>query len=125
MQMLRTSALAQIHDAPAKLQIGLRPFKERPHQRAKIKASAAYQDGDAAPRLYITYGRRGDARKISGGKILGWLDYVDKMMRYALSLFVRNFGRRHVYATIDLDRVEIDDLAINSAGESYSKIAFA
>jgi hypothetical protein len=124
-QVLSAAPLAQTHEAPAQLQIGLRPFKKRPHQRAKIKACAAYQDGDAAARLYIAYGCRGDARKISGGKVFGWLDYINKMMAYALPLFGRDFGRRHIYAAIDLDRVEVDDLAINSAGESYSKVAFA
>jgi hypothetical protein len=124
-QVLGAAQLAQIHESPSQLQIGLRPFKERPHQRPQIKARAAYQDGDAAPRLYIAYSCRTDARKIPGGKVFGRLDYINKMMGHALLLFGRNFGRRHVYAAIDLNRVEVDDLTINSAGESYSKVAFA
>jgi hypothetical protein len=124
-QMFRAAPLAQIHQAPAQPQIGLGPFKERPHERPQIKARATYEDGDAAPGLYITYRRRGGARIISGGKVFGWLDYVNKMMGHTLSLIARDFGRRHVYSAIDLDRVEVDYLAVHSASESYSKVAFA
>ena len=42
---------------------------------------------------------------------LTWLDYIDQVIWYLLTIFGGRFGRPDVHSPIDLHRIDTDDLA--------------
>ena len=56
------------------------------------------------------------ASPISGGKVGIWRHKIDQVMRNALALFERHLRSRNLDLFVNLDRIAIDDLAVEFQG---------
>src|SRR5206468_6021068 len=92
-------------------------------QGAKIKAGATGQDRQLAARVHVANYRRGVARVLRRGVLLGRIDDVDQVMRDAAAIGRRDLVGADVEAAIDGGRIAIDDLAVEALGEGQGQRA--
>src|SRR6266481_2811562 len=65
------------------------------------------------------------SRPVSRCKIHQWRDKVDQMMWHAAPLCQWHLSRRYLNALIDLDRVAVDDFAVDAPRQLDSQLALA
>ena len=68
---------------------------------------------------------RGDASVITSGEVLGRLDYIDQVMGHSAAFGERDFCCCDGYSTIDLNGIQIDDLAVARQSQLDAQLAFA
>src|SRR5712691_937250 len=76
-------------------------------------------------RFDLSNGPFGEAGVIACGEVLGRLDYIDQMMRHSAALGLRDFGCCDVDSAIDLNGIEVDDLAFARQSELDAQVTFA
>ena len=111
MQVLRAVSVAEACEALAEPGLSLRTYEQRLHQRAQVEARSAHEYWGVITPFNLSDHLSGKACPIAGGEILGGLDDVDQVMRDVLTFGLRDFCCRNVNSSVDLDGIEVDDLA--------------
>ena len=93
-------------------------------QRTQIETGAADQQRHATAALDLLDLLRRFAGPFAGSVIDVWRDEVDQVMRDTLALVERHFGGSDLNFLIDLDRVAVDDFAVELESDFDSECAF-
>jgi len=125
MQMLRAMRVPEASEARAETKVGLGALEQGLNKGAQVKAGSANQNGDALAALYFSDCRFSAPGEFARGEVLGWVRYVNQMMRDAAPVLERDFRRCYVEPAIDLDGIEVDDLTVQTEGQLDAEIAFA
>src|SRR5215510_7466280 len=125
MQVLRAVTVTQAFEALAELCFGPRSHEQGPHQRPQVKACATDEYRGVIARFNLSHHSPCEASPISGREILGGLDDVDQVMRYSLAFGLGDFCCCNVYSFVDLDGIQVDDLAGARKGQFDAKLALA
>ena len=68
---------------------------------------------------------RGQPCVVACSEVLSRLDYIDQMMRHTAPLRMRHFCGSDVDTAIDLNRIQIYDLAVERLSQLYAEVAFS
>src|SRR5262245_23689766 len=125
MKMLCAVPITQIAKPLTKCLICERTFKKGLYQCAQIKACPADQYRCMFARLNFYNCVFRSASVVPGSEVLDGLDYINQMMRHIATLSERNLCSRDVYSAINLNRIEINNLAFNCKRQLDPEIALA
>lgn len=121
--MLGALFVTQYDEPFSELEIGLRPLKQGYHQRTQVEAGAAHKDSRVIARLDLSNRALGKAGVISCREVFSRFDYIDQMMWDSSAFSLRDLGCCDVNAAIDLNRIQIDDLALACQSELDAQLA--
>jgi hypothetical protein len=123
MQMFGPVFFAQAGEPGAKRDVGLRSFEERIHQSAQIKSSAAHKYCHMTAGFHFLNRLGREARVVASGKVLNRLDDIYQVMGHPLTFRVRDLGGRDLDAPVDLNRIQIYDLAVARQSQPDAQVA--
>ena len=123
--MLRASGFQEPPEAVAQTKVCLGAFKQRADKGPQVEACSADQDRHTVASYYFSNGRFSSFGVFAGSEALSWFRYVDQVMRYATPVFKRHFGRGNSEASIDLDGIQIDDLAAHQESQLDAQFTLA
>lgn len=124
-EILRTSTPDSLNKPGANGRIDDGRFEEPRRQSLQVEAGTSRKNRSAIASLDVLDCRGGRARPVAGGKIHGRINDVDQVVRDAMAIRDRHFCRGDVNSAIDLDRVEVYDLAIQSKRKPDGQVALA
>jgi len=67
---------------------------------------------------------QGFSYEVSGGKLRGWVDYIQKMVRNCSAQLWKRFVSTNIEAAVNLDGITVYDFAAKTAGQMDSGDAF-
>lgn len=95
------------------------------HQGTEVKARTTHHQGQVVSVHDLPQHQTGPAGVLAGCERLVGICDINQMMRDAPAVGWREFGRPDVEPAIDLERVAVDDLAIELLGQMEAKLALA
>jgi hypothetical protein len=93
-------------------------------QRAQIEPGAAGEDGEMAAPRYFHDGLARGAGVIAGRTNLARIEDVYHVMADTGALGLGNFGGADGESAVELERIAIDDFAVELGGEAHRERAF-
>jgi hypothetical protein len=123
MQAFRPTFVSQASESLAKRGVSSRSFKERFHQCAQIESRSADKYCRITTSFHFFDGLARETSVVARGEVFYRLDNVYQVMGHAVALRFRDLGGGDVDTPVNLNGIQINDLAVACQGQPDAKVA--
>lgn len=117
--------LSQSNKPLPQLEVRSRTFKQRASQSAQVETRPSDEDCVATAGFDVAYGFAGESGVLARCEVFSRFYEVDQVVGNSAPRFGRDLGGCYVETAVDLDGIEVDDLAVDSEGELDAQLAFS